>query len=185
MAGPSLSGQEIKEDHQESQQKQDFRHGSGLLGHTFRFLSSKLHAKKGSGMGSSARSFPTSSLWREQATLSPFQRSLRSLPPLLGLRPATKRAIPLGTPAALLPQISKLVPVEKPCPLSRPRTSSPTPFALRTKDKTCPCHCGALSEGLPLTLGKKKIKSRTVIAAARRGGRQESGHPPLGFRYHV
>jgi hypothetical protein len=78
---------------------------------------------------SSARSFPTASLWREKAALSPFQRSLRSLPPLLGLRPATKRAIPLGTPAALLPQISKLVSVEKPCPLSRPRTSSPTPFA--------------------------------------------------------
>src|SRR4030043_1567652 len=135
MAGPSLSGQEIKEDHQESQQKQDFRHGSGLLGHTFRFLSSKLHAKKGSGMGSSARSFPTSSLWREQATLSPFQRSLRSLPPLLGLRPATKRAIPLGTPAALLPQISKLASVEKPCPLSRPRTSSPTPFAFIKKER--------------------------------------------------
>ncbi len=82
---------------------------------------------------SSARSFPTASLWREKAVLSPFQRSLRSLPPLLGLRPATKRAIPLGTPAALLPQISKLVPSEKPCPLSRPRTSSPTPFAFIIK----------------------------------------------------
>src|SRR4030043_2139552 len=94
MAGPSLSGQEIKEDHQESQQKQDFRHGSGLLGHTFRFLSSKLHAKKGSGMGSSARSFPQRG------------NSLRIL-----LR-------------------SSLLSVEKPCPLSRPRTSSSTPFAL-------------------------------------------------------
>ena len=28
---------------------------------------------------------------------SPFQRSLRSLPPLLGLRPATKGAYPLGS----------------------------------------------------------------------------------------
>src|SRR4030042_2246365 len=59
----------------------------------------------------------------------PLPRSLRSLPPLLGLCPATNGAIPLGTPAALLLQISKLAPVEKPCPLSRPRTSSPTPFA--------------------------------------------------------
>ena len=67
-------------------------------------------------MDSSARSFPTASLWREKAALSPFQRSLCSLPPLLGLRPPTKRAIPLGTPAALLPQISKLTSVEKPCP---------------------------------------------------------------------
>jgi len=29
---------------------------------------------------------------------SPFQRSLRSLPPLLGLRPATKGPYPLGSP---------------------------------------------------------------------------------------
>jgi hypothetical protein len=45
--------------------------------------------------------FPSAS-WREKASLSPFQRSLCSLPPLLGLRPATKGAIPLGAPAALL-----------------------------------------------------------------------------------
>ena len=83
---------------------------------------------------SSARSFPTASLWREKAVLSPFQRSLRSLPPLLGLRPTTKGAIPLGTPAALLPQISKLASVEKPCTLSRPRTSSPPPFAFAKKN---------------------------------------------------
>ena len=67
-------------------------------------------------MGSKPRPFSPAPLWREEAPLPPFQRSLRSLPPLLGLRPATKRAIPLGTPAALLPQISKLVSVEKPCP---------------------------------------------------------------------
>jgi len=36
-----------------------------------------------------------------------------------------KRAIPLGTPAALLPQISKLASVEKPCPLSRPLAFCP------------------------------------------------------------
>jgi len=52
--------------------------------------------------GSSARSVPTSASWREKASLSPSQPSLRSVPPLLGLRPATKGAIPLGIPAALL-----------------------------------------------------------------------------------
>jgi hypothetical protein len=101
-------------------------------------------------MDLSARSFPTASLWREKAVLSPFQRSLHSLPPLLGLRPATKRAIPLGTPAALLPQISKLAPSEKPCPLSRPRTSSSIPFALGDRREECPRRCGGLSYGLPL-----------------------------------
>ena len=34
---------------------------------------------------------------------SPFQRSLRSLPPLLGLRPATKGTYPLGTPNSVSP----------------------------------------------------------------------------------
>ena len=87
---------------------------------------------------SSARSFPTASLWREKAALSPFQRSLLSLPPLLGLRPTTKGAIPLGTSAALLPQISKLASVEKPCPLSRPRTFLPIPFALGNRRDPCP-----------------------------------------------
>src|SRR4030042_2964671 len=84
-----------------------------------------------------------------------FPPSLRSLPPLLGLRPTTKVAIPLGTPAALLPQIRKLASVEKPCPLSRPRTSSPTPFALATKRNLCPLRCGGLSQGLPLTFINK------------------------------
>jgi hypothetical protein len=50
----------------------------------------------------SARSLPTSASWREKASLSPFQRPLRSLPPPLGLRPTTKGAIPLRTPAVLL-----------------------------------------------------------------------------------
>ncbi|MFW6129477.1 MAG: hypothetical protein ACOC6P_04450, partial [Candidatus Aminicenantaceae bacterium] len=36
------------------------------------------------------------------ASLSPFQRSLRSLPPLLGLRPATKGTYPFGIPQTAL-----------------------------------------------------------------------------------
>jgi len=52
-----------------------------------------------------------SASWREKASLSPFQRSLRSLPPLLGLCPATKGAIPLGTPAALLRKPANLTPL--------------------------------------------------------------------------
>ena len=35
----------------------------------------------------------------ESASPSPFRRSLRSLPPLLGLRPAAKGKYPLGTPS--------------------------------------------------------------------------------------
>jgi len=50
-------------------------------------------------MGSKAREFPRSDfLEGESASPSPFQPSLRLVPPLLGLRPATKGAIPLGTP---------------------------------------------------------------------------------------
>jgi len=45
MAVSSLLSQEIEEEHQESQQKHDLRHGSGLLRHFLRFYNSKLYAK--------------------------------------------------------------------------------------------------------------------------------------------
>ena len=67
-----------------------------------RWVLSRFTPGKARGWDSSARSFPTSAFWREKASLPPFQRSLRSLPPLLGLRPATKRAFPLGTPLLCL-----------------------------------------------------------------------------------
>jgi hypothetical protein len=65
--------------------------------------------------------FPHRFLGGGTAPLSPFQRSLRSLPPLLGLGPATKGSYPLGTPAALLPQISKLARSAPRSPLAKPR----------------------------------------------------------------
>src|SRR5512136_2173096 len=67
--------------------------------------------------------FPTATFWREKASLSPFQRSLRSLPPLRGLRPATKGAFPLGTSAPLLRKHAKLVRFE-------PATLRPLPETL-------------------------------------------------------
>jgi len=45
MAVSSLLSQEIEEEHQESQQKHDLRHGSDILWHILRFLNSKLYAK--------------------------------------------------------------------------------------------------------------------------------------------
>jgi hypothetical protein len=46
---PLFSGKEVEEDHQESQQEHKFRHGSGLLEHILRCLSSKLYANLSSG----------------------------------------------------------------------------------------------------------------------------------------
>jgi hypothetical protein len=45
MAIPSFSSQKVEEEHQESQQEHEFRHGSGLLRHTLRSPSSKFYAK--------------------------------------------------------------------------------------------------------------------------------------------
>ena len=117
---------------------------------------------KARGWDSSARSFPASTSWREKASLSPFQRSLRSLPPTLaetqtivpldcsrgqgGLIRQKQSLLcvsgggpsPLGTPVLCsrkspnslrLVLRSSLPPVEKPCPLSPRRTSSPDTLA--------------------------------------------------------
>ena len=103
-----------------------------------RWVLSRFTPGKARGWDSSARSFPTSAFWREKASLPPFQRSLRSLPPLLGLRPATKRAFPLGTPVLCCRKSpnslrlilrSSLPSVEKPCPLSLRRAFSPNTLA--------------------------------------------------------
>jgi hypothetical protein len=45
MAIPSFSSQEVEEEQQQSQQKHEFRHGSGLHRHILRSSSSKFYAK--------------------------------------------------------------------------------------------------------------------------------------------
>jgi len=45
MAIPAFSSQKVEEEHQESQQEHEFRHGSGLFRHILRCLSSKFYAK--------------------------------------------------------------------------------------------------------------------------------------------
>jgi hypothetical protein len=80
--------------------------------------------KDGSGVCSRAREFPPSPSRREKAPLSPFRRSLRSLPPLLELRSATKGLSPLEPPLlcsrksanSLSPRLALLF--EEPCPLA-------------------------------------------------------------------
>src|SRR4030043_2168956 len=51
------------------------------------FFSALRNSAKARVWDSLARSFPTASLWREKDALSPFQRSLRSLPPPLSPSP--------------------------------------------------------------------------------------------------
>ncbi len=105
-------------------------------------LARRLRNSPGSGLGFVSPLASPAAFWREKAPLSPFQRSPSSLPPLLGLRPATKRAIPLGTPRLGFRQPSSslrlilrssLASLEKPCPLSLRRTSSPNTLAYLIK----------------------------------------------------
>ena len=94
---------------------------ASLLGRCEWVLSQRVPVQAQASVLETALFFPHRFLGGGTAPLSPFQRSLRSLPPLLGLSPTTTGSYPLGTPAVLLPQIRKLARSAPRSPLAKPR----------------------------------------------------------------
>jgi len=79
---------------------------------------------------------------------------------------SSARSVPLrGTSLRILLR-SSLLSVEKPCPLSRPRTSSSTPFALGNIRNPCPLRPQTgLSPTAP-RLGKKRNRNHSNLGRA-------------------